>query len=174
VAEPSVYKVALKTNTTYNLFFLVTVPDKNLKPGDILVVLSPDGRQTVSARIPEGHGAGSVFFVNFAAPVVATGIRLSASAAVPIIVQAMDPSQPAEQDLELVEENAGENLNLGLVTVPALSKPGDKLLVQLPDQRVVEVIVPAGNVVEFYVQAPPRLAVTEQQQQQNLPGFVRS
>jgi hypothetical protein len=152
----------------------VTVPDNNLKPGDTLVVLSPDGSQTLSARIPEGHGAGSVFFVNFAAPVVATGVPLSSSAAAPMVVQAMDLGQPAEQDLELAEEHTGgESSNLVLVTVPALSEPGDKLLVQLPDQRVVEAIVPAGNVVEFYVQAPPRDAATQQQQQQqHLPGLV--
>lgn len=149
----------------------MTVPDNHLRPGDTLLVLSPDGSRTVSARIPEGHGAGSVFFVSFAAPVVAT--VLPGSDDLPI-VQAIDPNQPATLDLELAEDN-GKSKNLVLVTVPETSRAGDMIHVQLPDQRIVEAIVPDGNSAQFYVQAPP-LAVNCQQQGQEsslvLPKIV--
>ena len=145
----------------------VAVPE-NSSPGDILLVLAPDGSgRTVSARVPEGCGAGHVFFVSFAPPVVAvTGVPVEQ----PLVVNALDQYQQTEQDLELVEETneqAADMKDIVLVTVPEGSKPGDKIRVQLPDQRIVEAVVPEGNVKQFYVQGPPSNGTSR-----SLPAFV--
>jgi hypothetical protein len=152
-------------------FYTVTVPE-NTQPGDTLLVLDPNGSgMTVSARIPEGHGAGRVFFVSFAPPVIATPVQSSdVSGSEPVyVVHAMDQRPPppqqqqqqAEQDLVLEEEvsNGGggttDQQNMILVTVPDGAKAGDTISVQLPDQRIVEAIVPAGGLLHFFLQVPP-------------------
>lgn len=43
-----------------------------------------------------------------------------------------------------------------LVRVPPGSSPGDKIRVRLPDQRLVDAVVPPGNVSEFYLKPPPK------------------
>jgi hypothetical protein len=69
--------------------------------------------------------------------------------------------QQTEQDLELVEEVSREGArptdpqNMILVAVPEGSKAGDTISVQLPDQRIVEAIVPAGGLLHFSLQVPP-------------------
>ena len=152
---------------------------ENTQPGDTLLVLNPDGSgRTVSARIPEGCGAGRVFFVSFAPPVIATPVQsMDMSGSDPVyVVHAMDhrsssqefqqvqqqQQQQAEQDLELVEEaspgvgnGTSNQQNMILVTVPEGSKAGDTISVQLPDQRIVEAIVPAGGLSHFFLQVPP-------------------
>eukprot|EP00545_Synedropsis_sp_CCMP1620_P005488 CAMPEP_0119009424 /NCGR_PEP_ID=MMETSP1176-20130426/4353_1 /TAXON_ID=265551 /ORGANISM="Synedropsis recta cf, Strain CCMP1620" /LENGTH=245 /DNA_ID=CAMNT_0006961937 /DNA_START=51 /DNA_END=788 /DNA_ORIENTATION=- len=141
----------------------VTIPDKNLKAGDTLLVVSPDGSRAVSARIPEGHDVGSVFFVQFAAPaVVAVGVPLSSEPQLPIVQAIVNPSSQSssveyQSDLQLAEETDERNRDLVLVTVPESSLAGDRIRVRLPDQRVVEAVVPEGNVKQFYVQAPPHV-----------------
>lgn len=126
-----------------------------MRPGDTLHVLAPDGSgRLIAARIPEGCGAGSVFFVNMAPPVVAvTGVPVDQDL---LVVGSMDvAAQSVEQDLELAEESSYNTEPLRvLVRVPEDSKPGDKIRVELPDKRVVEAIVPVGDVKEFYVEAP--------------------
>lgn len=137
---------------------------ENTQPGDTLLIMAPDGSgNAVTARIPEGHGAGRVFFITFVPPVAVTdtnGIPTRESDLV--IVPSTDPSLPrqTEQDLELVCEGTDQTESdlqptLVLVTVPEGSKPGDIIRVLLPDQRVVEAMVPAGDVQQFFVQAPP-------------------
>lgn len=136
----------------------VVVPDNNMGPGDTVHVLAPDGSgRLIAARIPEGHGAGSVFFVTMPFPAVAvvTGVPIDRDL---VVVNSMDvTAQPAEQDLELAEENGSTNNTESirvLVRVPEDSKPGDSIRVELPDKRVVEAVVPHGNVQDFYVEAP--------------------
>jgi hypothetical protein len=163
------------------------VPE-NTQPGDTLLVLNPDGSgMTVSARIPEGHGAGRVFFVSFAPPVIATPVRpTDISGSEPVyVVHAMDhrPSpqeqqpqqqQQTEQDLELVEEvspggapSTTDPQNMILVAVPEGSKAGDTISVQLPDQRIVEAIVPAGGLLHFFLQVPPPSEGAQEQRVHN-------
>ena len=171
-------------------FYTVTVPE-NTQPGDTLLVLDPNGSgMTVSARIPEGHGAGRVFFVSFAPPVIATPVQSAdVSGSEPVyVVHAMDQRPPpqeqqqqqqhqqAEQDLELEEEvstNGGgisDQPNMILVTVPVGSKAGDTISVQLPDQRIVEAIVPAGGLLHFFLQVPPSSEGTQERLHQKDAG----
>ncbi|KAI2491700.1 hypothetical protein MHU86_22843 [Fragilaria crotonensis] len=158
----------------------VTVPE-NTQPGDTLLVMAPDGSgNAVTARIPEGHGAGRVFFVTFAPPVAVTDTTdiLSSESGL-VIVPSADPSVPhhTEQDLELVCEGTDQTESdqqntLVLVTVPEGSLPGDIIRVLLPDQRIVEAMVPAGGVQQFYVQAPPSRNAHGNEAEPTLPAFT--
>ena len=162
---------------TLILSIVVTVPE-NTQPGDTLLVMAPDGSgNAVTARIPEGHGAGSVFFVTFAPPVVATTAIPTFESGL-AIVPASDPFQPQriEQDLELaVEANnqaALDQHHLVLVTVPEGSKPGDVIRVLLQNQRIVEAIVPTGDVQQFFVQVPPLSSAVDNTTENPLPAFT--
>jgi hypothetical protein len=132
----------------------VSVPDKNLSPGDTLVVIAPDGR-SMEVEIPAGCGAGHVFFVQF--PEAVSGVPVGEQEADELVIV---PVHETGRDLELMEDEDRNKIrrNLVLVTVPEGVQAGHKIHVQLPNNGgIVEAIVPQGDVKQFYLQVPSSL-----------------
>jgi len=138
----------------------VTVPDCNVKAGDPLIVLAPDGSgRALTVTVPDGCTAGHVFLVDFTLYSPVRGIPVSKSIVPSIaVVIGMNQSQQPEKDLELNEESNVNTKDNGiyLVMVPEGTKPGEKIQVSLPDKSLIEVIVPDGNGEKFYVRSPPK------------------
>lgn len=48
------------------------------------------------------------------------------------------------------------NKGLVKVRVPPNLKPGDKMRVQIPDGRMIDTVVPPGNLSEYHVKVPAK------------------
>lgn len=155
---------------------VVSVPE-NVAPGQLLTVLAPDGSgRVVQAIVPQGLLAGHTFFVSFAPAVAVAGIPLDPNLAKQVGSTPQPTPAPQKDDnadlllsLEMEDEDgkleSESQTDMVLVNVPPGANPGDKVRVELPDRRQVEVVVPDGGVQHFYVRIPPR--TTENAQRRN-------
>ena len=154
-------------------------------PGQTLLVQHPSGNgQVVSAVVPEGHPAGSTFYVRFPQVVVIKGDpvdKANIQFAVTKTPQQLSqdnfasgfggskiihtsgetPARPKHQGTKKYKRCSEEMLllhNKGLVKikVPPNLKTGDRMKVQIPDGRVIHAVVPPGNMSEFYVKVPTK------------------
>lgn len=160
----------------------MTVP-KGSSAGQTILVKHPSGNgQVVSAVIPEGHYPGSTFYVRFPPAPVASGITttnpqksgnqtkqpvspsdafVSGFGSDVSHSHGNPPNRNPKQGTKKYKRCSEEMLllhNKGLVKVrvPPNLKPGDKMRVQIPDGRMIDTVVPPGNLSEFHVKVPAR------------------
>lgn len=144
----------------------VVVPP-NTPPGAELLVKSPDGRTTMSARVPEGLKPGQEFFVRMPATPAVNNNALVQSSAVGQSkyqqqMQTRPPNQPQKQpqgERKKYKRCSPEMILLGEkglvnVKVPKGLMAGDKFRLVIPDGRTVNAVVPKGNVREFQMKVP--------------------
>lgn len=120
-------------------------------PGQSIVVQHPTSGQTVTATIPEGHFEGATFQVRF--PHQHTVVQ-----GAPVVANSNQP--PNNNGQKKKYKRCSEEMLLlhkkGLVKirVPPNLKAGDKMRVQIPDGRMMNVTIPPGPPAEFQVKVP--------------------
>jgi hypothetical protein len=173
-----------RSNLIESLFTIrvVTVPS-GTSPGQTLLIQHPSANgQVISAAIPEGHYAGNTFYVRFPPLVVVSGTPVGN----PQLTgqQQSQTYEPAQQQQSPQPGGGGQSYapppalqqqqgkkkykrcseemlllhkkGLVKIKVPPNLQAGDKMRVQIPDGRMINVVVPSGNVSEFQVKVPPK------------------
>ena len=98
----------------------VTVP-WNTRPGDVMLVRLPQDRM-VRTVVPEGMQPGHVFLVKVPEPTVVTGIPVDfGNTIVPSQEVSMAPSYVPPNDLQLSENNKGDNVEVDENGKPQIS-----------------------------------------------------
>jgi len=133
---------------------VIVPPDAG--PGRELIVQTPEGR-LVSAIVPKGHQAGSIFLVNCPPPPPRSAL------------QQQKHNQQQNQNHTRMKENGkmmmdssmsqGQNYNqqvqppssLLKIKVPKGKRKGDRFKVRMADGQTIEATVPNNNITEFYL-----------------------
>lgn len=161
----------------------MTVPDE-MGPGQDLLIQHPSGNgQVIAATIPEGYQAGSMFHVRFPTsnPTVVSGTSVIQQSH----QQSNGPAdiasgfggdnsagqhQPYRPSAKQQQQGQGKtkykrcseemlllhNKGLVKIKVPPNLSAGDRMRVQIPDGRMINATIPAGNVSEFHVKVPTK------------------